>query len=286
MEQVEGNKVPSLEQIDGFSVYKVDTVNCPQRACITPNIIKSFYSVVFTIEGKGTHILDKKNYPIADKQIFFVAPDREYTVSKDSDGRGYRLFFSQEYLLKRNIPLDIITDINLFKETDEYEPIVLAEGDYSKLLHYIEELYLMQHSNELLTKYSLSSLLILFLIECSGVNSKVNNPKPASTAVPILREFKALVNQHYKQWHGTTRYAEALNITPDYLNRIVKSQTNKTAKEYIQNRIISAAKRLLDFTDLSNKQIGYQLGFSQPANFSAFFKKNVGVSPSEFRSNT
>ncbi|MBL4708824.1 MAG: helix-turn-helix domain-containing protein, partial [Flavobacteriales bacterium] len=54
------------------------------------------------------------------------------------------------------------------------------------------------------------------------------------------------------------------------------------AKEYIQSRIITEAKRLLYFSKLSNKQIGYELGFGEPANFSAFFKKCTGFSPSNF----
>ncbi|MEN8958192.1 MAG: helix-turn-helix domain-containing protein [Flavobacteriales bacterium] len=57
----------------------------------------------------------------------------------------------------------------------------------------------------------------------------------------------------------------------------------KTAKDYIQARIITEAKRLLYFTNLSNKEIGYELGFNEPANFSAFFKKNTEVSPSKFK---
>jgi AraC-like DNA-binding protein len=61
-------------------------------------------------------------------------------------------------------------------------------------------------------------------------------------------------------------------------------QTGKTAKEHIQARIALEAKRLLHFSDLSVKEIGFQLGFPEPANFSAFFKKCTGSSPSNFKS--
>jgi len=57
----------------------------------------------------------------------------------------------------------------------------------------------------------------------------------------------------------------------------------KTAKEYIQSRIIVGAKRMLYFSDSSIKEIAFELGFQEPSNFNAFFKKCTGLSPGEFR---
>jgi AraC-like DNA-binding protein len=57
----------------------------------------------------------------------------------------------------------------------------------------------------------------------------------------------------------------------------------KTAKEYIQSCILLSSKRMLYFSDLSAKEIGYEMGFSEPANFSAFFKKHTGTAPSHYR---
>jgi len=57
----------------------------------------------------------------------------------------------------------------------------------------------------------------------------------------------------------------------------------KNAKKVIQSQIVLAAKRLFFFSGLSTKETGYKLGFSEPANFSAFFKKCTGVAPSQFK---
>ncbi|VAX18427.1 Transcriptional regulator, AraC family [hydrothermal vent metagenome] len=85
------------------------------------------------------------------------------------------------------------------------------------------------------------------------------------------------------QWHATSDYAKELFVTPDHLNRIVKLLTGKTTKEFIQSRISVEAKRMFYLSNLSIKEIGYKLGFSEPANFSAFFKKCTGKSPSTFK---
>ena len=98
-----------------------------------------------------------------------------------------------------------------------------------------------------------------------------------------IRIFKELVNTHYKTEHPASFYAGELNLSPDHLNRIIKTAIGKTVKDYIQSRIITEAKRLIYFSDLSQKEIGFELGFDEPANFSAFFKKCTGLSPSAFK---
>ncbi len=153
-----------------------------------------------------------------------------------------------------------------------------------KIQGYASEIFELSQAETAFKSEAIGALLKLILIAC---NNYCDIPKTDLNSTDhvgsTLRKFKALINSNHKQWHATNNYASELNITPDYLNRIVKSQTGKTAKEHIQIRIIVAAKRLLYFTDKSNKEIGFELGFSEPGNFSAFFKKCTGISPSEFK---
>jgi AraC-like DNA-binding protein len=87
----------------------------------------------------------------------------------------------------------------------------------------------------------------------------------------------------YHETHSSKDFAEKLNISPDHLNKSIKLLTGKTAKELIQSKVSTEAKRLLYFSDLSNKEIAFQLGFREPSHFSTFFKKCTGQSPSEYR---
>ena len=78
-------------------------------------------------------------------------------------------------------------------------------------------------------------------------------------------------------------YADMLAVTPDYLNKTVKSSTGKSAKEHIQSKIATEAKRSLIFSNLSGKELAYDLGFDESAHFNNFFKKTTGLTPTEFR---
>ena len=93
-----------------------------------------------------------------------------------------------------------------------------------------------------------------------------------------------MLRQHFKQIHLVKEYADKLNESPAHLNKIVKSITGENASEIIIKRIILEAKRLLIYTDLSNKEISFDINYDDPSYFSRLFRKKVGFSPSEFRS--
>ena len=155
------------------------------------------------------------------------------------------------------------------------------------LSHYCEEMHTLYHSDSKFKEQAISSFLKLFMIQCNNLCTlQTEDPEVQEPGHMILRKFKKLVEARHTTWHQASTYAEALHVTPDHLNRVVKSMIGKTSKEYIQSRIVLSAKRMIYFTELSAKEIGFQLGFSEPANFSAFFKKMTGISPSQFRKNS
>jgi AraC family transcriptional regulator, transcriptional activator of pobA len=78
--------------------------------------------------------------------------------------------------------------------------------------------------------------------------------------------------------------ASQLHVSPRYLSDLLKQETGKTAIELIHLSLISEAKNLLKGSDKSVSEIGYALGFENPPYFSKLFKKEVGMSPKEFRS--
>ena len=132
---------------------------------------------------------------------------------------------------------------------------------------------------------SIGAWLKLFLINCNNYCDKPLELHKNEQGNHILKSFKNQVDTHYKKQHSTSFYAQNLNISTDHLNRVVKSLIGKTAKDYIQSRISISAKRMLYFSGLSNKEIGYELGFKEPAHFSSFFKKCTGQTPSAFKEN-
>jgi len=99
----------------------------------------------------------------------------------------------------------------------------------------------------------------------------------------IVRRFNLLVENHYRQYHQVQDYANLLNKSPKTLSNLFAQYNHKTPLQVIKERIALEAKRLLQYTDKTSKEIAFELGFEDPANFSRFFKQQTGLPPGDFK---
>jgi|SRR6185503_16128041 len=107
----------------------------------------------------------------------------------------------------------------------------------------------------------------------------------------ILEKFEQLLNDFFASEKPQTvglpsvaYCAEALHLSPNYFGDLVKKETGKTAMEYIQGKLIDAAKEKIFDTGKTVSQIAYELGFKYPQHFARLFKQQVGHTPLEYRS--
>jgi len=277
-------KVNPNDAFVSFSISKMEDIYLKRNGRVDEPHRHNFFTVLVVKKANGIHKIDFNAYEMGPQQIYFVAPGQVHQVIEHEQSVGFAMTFSTQFLIENSIQLSFIESLNLFQNYGQSPPLLPSEEQFEKITGFANEIYTLHKGNSNMKELSTGAFLKLLLIECNNICSI--NPLESnidSTGNHIIKAFKQLVNESYKKEHSTSYYAEQLHITPDHLNRIIKSSIGKTAKEYIQARIITAAKRLLFFSDLSNKEIGFELGFSEPANFSAFFKKCTDLSPSHFK---
>ena len=98
----------------------------------------------------------------------------------------------------------------------------------------------------------------------------------------LVEQFTNLVREHYRRERKTSFYAAKLSLTPKYLSQVIKSATDKSASDWIDDFVILEAKALLKSTNMTIQQICYELNFPSQSFFGKYFKRIVGVSPSEY----
>ncbi len=279
-------KVYSEEGSVSFGIFKMEDIYEEQNGQPDEPHRHSYYTVLIVRNANGLHKIDFNTYELQNKQVFFVAPGQVHQVIENEKSIGFAMTFSNQFLVENSIPLSFIDSLNLFQNYGQSPPLHPTDKQFDAIESFANQIFDLYYSNKNMRCFSIGAFLKLLLIECNNICSI--NPIEMdvdTTGDNLIRAFKKSVDKNYKNEHSTTFYAHELYITPDHLNRTVKAKIGTTAKEYIQSRIIIEAKRLLYFTALTSKEIAYELGFKEPANFSAFFKKHTQLSPSNFKKN-
>lgn len=99
----------------------------------------------------------------------------------------------------------------------------------------------------------------------------------------ITKQFRSLLLVSYRIMKSPAQYAASLNISPAYLNEVVKQTTGYPVSHWIHQEIILEAKRMLFYTSNSVKEIAFNLGYADVAYFIRLFGKIVGMAPLQFR---
>jgi AraC family transcriptional regulator, transcriptional activator of pobA len=268
-----------IKKLDGIDNLALGTEVNPHR--------HNYYSIIWPLAGGGKHIIDFREYPISPDHIFFVSPWQVHQVTVTSSLKAYVILFTSEFLDKNSIRNDFVSNLRLFRNSDETPPLPLDEKMADKLRIFAESMISAFNNQADMYLEIIGAYLKLFLIECNGQCSLIpgSNLQNIEVSKTLVKSFKDLVERQYSSSHQVKDYAETLNVTPNYLNEVIKTSMNIPAKEFIQNRLILEAKRMVIFTEKSAKEIGFELGFDDPSHFSKFFKSNTGQTLQAFKEN-
>ena len=274
----DGNPVPF--------VIKAMEDSIDEQGGITEELHRhNYYSVIWSFTATGIHIIDFKDYPVLPQHIFFVSPGQVHQVIADPGPTGIIILFTPEFLQRNSIREDFIINLKLFRDSDETPPLPIDESMGSRLREFTFNMKTAFEGNSEMKSETIGAWLKLFLIECNSLCTLDRPANPQSTEVSrsLVERFKKSVETNFREWHQVKNYAMALNISPNYLNEVIKSNICIPAKDYIQHRVILEAKRMSLFTGKSGKEIGFDLGFEDPSHFSKFFKSYTGQTLLQFK---
>lgn len=99
----------------------------------------------------------------------------------------------------------------------------------------------------------------------------------------LVDSFLKLVQTNYKHHRNLEFYARELNLTSKYLSTVVKLASGKSAGDWIDSYVTLEAKALLKSTNMTIQQVSDELHFPSQSFFGKYFKRQVGVSPKEYR---
>jgi AraC-like DNA-binding protein len=246
--------------------------------------LNSFIKIIF-IRAGGKVMIDFKEYDLGQDALFFVNAGQYYLI--DDQCCGMMLYYNRDFYCIEIHDHEVACDGILFHNVYEI-PVVWLEGNRSaKMQEIFAEIKSEIETNESSLEEMLRTLLKQIIIKSTRSWKQVHhlntNSEEASSEIEFSRSFSQLVEWHYTRHHTVAAYADLLHISPKALNKRITRYSNTTPNEVIKNRIILEAKRLLVYTPLSVKEIGYKLGYDDPSYFVRLFSKQAATSPQNFR---
>ncbi|MGZ3756321.1 MAG: helix-turn-helix domain-containing protein [Mucilaginibacter sp.] len=243
----------------------------------------SFYHLVMFTEGGGKHAIDFHTYAVKPFQIYFMIPGQVHNWSFEGNVDGYVVNFSDQFFQSFLIKPDYLDQFPFFSAIAEDSVIDLPNNIQAKVQHYFEEL-IAESESGLPFGLDMVKSVLLQLFYTIGRLGYIETPgKSSSHSYTLLKNFRILIEQHFGTLRLPKEYAELLYITPNHLNALSNDLVGMSAGDLIRNRIVLEAKRLLVNPDLDISEIAYKLNFEDNSYFSKFFKKQVGLTPGEFR---
>jgi len=117
----------------------------------------------------------------------------------------------------------------------------------------------------------------------SGMDLILGQLRPKSGLAAVPEKFLQLVFDRNKQPLSVSEYADMLHVTANYLNKTVKLHTHRTAIDWIEIARLNLAKKLLKDPTVPIVEVASRVGLEDQSYFSRFFKKKMGVTPTQFR---
>lgn len=238
-----------------------------------------FYLLLYITEGSGTHKVDLVTYELRPGSLFFLAPGQIHHWKLAADTRGFVVFFDTDFYLFR-YPGSGLYEFPFFDSA--HPPVVCLPPAETEIRPLIGRLY----AEYAAPQASQAEVFRSYLHLCLELAARHYPAQPAaetSLALQQIRQFGALLNQHYRSRRSVRDYAELLHLTANHLNALCRRVLNKTASDLIHERVVTEAQRLLSHSALGVALVAYELGFEDASYFVRYFRKYTGTTPEAFR---
>ncbi|TGE03715.1 helix-turn-helix domain-containing protein [Hymenobacter fodinae] len=252
-------------------------------------ITTDFYMISLKKIKVGNFLYGKTNYDHDAGSLSFVKPRQVMAINDiELTEKAFVLLMHEDYLLGHPLHAEIKKYGFFDYEANEALHLSPREEQIMWDLYHQMDFEYRNNPDEYSRDIILTHLASLLKYSQRFYKRQFLNRSPLSgtTASRFTDLLTAYFEDGLLQTEGlpTVKYlAEKLHTSPRYLTDLLRQETGKTALDHIHLFLLGEAKNLLISTDNTIAQTAYQLGFENPPYFSRLFKKEVGLTPHEYR---
>ncbi|GAA2140562.1 AraC family transcriptional regulator [Streptomyces synnematoformans] len=278
-------EVPAPEVLP-FAIGSFDSIGPLSRAGFPHR--HTFHEIVYVRAGRGHHVVDQRSWPITPPHLGIVTPGQVHHWERAAGLDGHVMIFTEDFLLPTPGDRDRLRELS---RVSWLSPDRRSAGILAALFAEMTREYAGRAPGFISV---LQSYLHVLLIRADRLSRTAGTAPesgdgtagpPAGRAAEIARRFDRLLAEPGPAVAGLSvrGCAASVGVSVGYLNEAVKRATGLTPGHLIRQAQAREAKRLLAATDLTVRQVARLAGFSDPAYFSRFFRRETGSSPGDFR---
>ena len=239
--------------------------------------------VILCHQGNGYGAVNLRSIHLRKNSLLIALPSQIVVSQKvDEDFKATFLVLSERFLSRINIG-----DAYLFLRNVQINPIYQLDEKTASVFRSLTDLShnLILSSDNSPGMEEIFGLVarLFYLLSYRIINPSSPEKETGQRQGEVMMQFLQLLNLHYKEQHEVGFYADKMNITAKYMTTLVKKASGKSALKWIEDYIILEAKAQLSSTVNTIQQIAFDLNFPSQSLFGRYFKRAVGMSPSDYR---
>lgn len=287
----ENKKLPYVqineENVPQFEISWTNYSVFPDLTTITPHR-HEHQTIIWTKSGTGKHLVDGHIIQLVPNTFCMIAKGQVHQfIEIDRHFEIKSVRFNDAFLPEVTFGQIWSYRANLFNNPSSHNQTLSVPtneiAEIESVLHLMEIEY--NRTQSVRQDDGLRFLLQFLLLRIARLQqqSACDSSNVNISDYDVYQNFVTVLENQFNEQHSVHYYADAINLSTSKLSKITKLILGKSTKQVILDRLILEAKRLLQFSDLSIKEIAFALGFNNPYHFSRAFKHQNQSSPDDYR---
>ena len=242
------------------------------------------HTLIYLTEGEAYMKIGSELFRIYKNEILFVPAGQIFSFEAYDTGKfnkGFICNFHDDLLISNYFKSELLKKFEFLQVWGNHY-VSLKEETSGFVLQLLQRIFLDYSRFGLQHLDLLQSNFIALLFEINQVYEPLFLTKQTA-AVNLTNKFKEALFKNIKIKRLVTDYSTLLHVSPNHLNKVIKNVTSKSPTKWIDEVTILEAKVLLYQTDMSIAQVALSVGIEDQSYFSRIFKRQEGISPTEFR---
>lgn len=239
--------------------------------------------------GESKVLSNLREYTLSEGSMFICTPKNILQVCNENRFRCDVLALSPDFIRQIHIHAQYLMPVLMAFGDQQLFPLTEANRrDLHNLILQIEtesqEISCTHFTSEIINGLIAATIYKIGDILTKRIAQRSEQERPRrNRAENYFRQFMQLLGENYRTERSVGFYARQMCITPKYLTTVIKRISQKSVSDWIDEYVILEAKSLLKYSNLSVQEVAYRLSFPNQSFFGSYFKRNTGLSPSQYK---